>query len=255
MMAGNIFNGVVNPLIPYALSGVVWYQGESNSGRAYRYRVSFPLLIDDWRRRWQQEKLPFYFCQLASYGPKKPVPGQSEWAELRESQSLALHSPNTGQAVLIDLGEAGDIHPRNKKDVGERLALLALTKQYGQATVCSGPVYESMTIEDTKVRVKFSHAEGGLIAQALPARYDVISKIGESASLVRNSPHSEVEGFSICGADRQWVWADAKIERETVLVWANRVTRPVAVRYAWADNPTCNLANGGASPRLTVPHG
>jgi sialate O-acetylesterase len=248
MMAGGIFNGVVHPLIPYALSGVIWYQGESNAGRAVEYRSSFPLLINDWRKQWRQEDLPFYFCQLPNYGPKLPAPAESEWAELREAQSLALNLPNTAQAVLIDLGESGDNHPRNKTDVGERLARIALAKRYDKNVACHGPAYESMTIEGDKVRVKFSHAEGGLVSKALGPIYDVITKIGEVAPLVRNSPASELEGFSICGEDRHWVWADAKIDGATVMIWSNRIPHPIAVRYAWADNPTCNLENGAGLP-------
>jgi sialate O-acetylesterase len=248
MAAGGIFNGVISPIIPYGIDGVVWYQGESNAGRAYDYRVAFPLLIDDWRRKWRQPRLPFYFCQLASFGPKKPLPGESEWAELRESQSTALQLPGTGQAVLIDLGESGDVHFRNKRAVGERLARIALAKQYGEKLVFSGPVYESMKVEGATIRVTFSHAEGGLAARALAATYDVVSKLGQTAPLVRNSPESELEGFAICGADRHWRWAEARIEGGTVVVWSSRVSYPLAVRYAWADNPTCNLENGAGLP-------
>ena len=125
----------------------IWYQGESNAGRAYDYRIAFPLLIDDWRRKWQQPHMPFYFCQLPGFGPKKPLPDESEWAELREAQSVALRLPGTGQAVLIDLGESDDAHPRNKLAVGERLARIALANQYGKSLVFSGPQYQSMTIE------------------------------------------------------------------------------------------------------------
>jgi len=248
LMAGAIFNGVINPLIPYGIAGVIWYQGESNAGRAYEYRIAFPLLINDWRQKWQQEQLPFYFCQLVNFRSKRPVPAESEWAELRESQSKALQLPKTGQAVLIDLGEADDVHPRNKKDVGERLARLALAKQYGKQIAFSGPVCESATVESGTIRVKFSHAEGGLVARALPATYDVVSRIGKTAPLLRNSPTSEVEGFSICGADHHWVWADARIEGDSVVIWSDRIPHPIAIRYAWADNPTCNLDNGAGLP-------
>jgi len=248
LTAGAIFNGVINPLIPYGVDGVIWYQGESNAGRAYDYRVAFSLLINDWRQKWQQPQLPFYFCQLVNFGPKKSLPSESELAELRESQTVALKLPRTGQAVLIDLGESDDQHPRNKKDVGERLARIALTRQYGKAIVFSGPVYESMKIEGRTIRVKFRHAQGGLVARALGPTYDVVSKLGKTAPLVRNSPKSELEGFSICGADRSWQWADARIEGDTVAVWSDRVPQPVAVRYAWADNPTCNLQNGAGLP-------
>jgi sialate O-acetylesterase len=248
MPAGAIFNGVISPLVPYAIDGVLWYQGESNAGRAYEYRIAFPLLIDDWRHQWQRPRLPFFFCQLPNFGPKKSQPDESEWAELREAQTLALRLPDTGQAVLIDVGEADDAHPRNKLAVGERLARIALANQYGKSLVFSGPLYRSMAIEGSAIRVRFSHADGGLVAQPLAVVYDVASRLGQTAPLVRNSPGSQVEGFSICGADRRWVWADARIEGNAVVVGSNRVSKPVAVRYAWADNPTCNLANGAGLP-------
>jgi sialate O-acetylesterase len=248
MEAGAIFNGVISPIIPYGIDGVIWYQGESNAGRAYDYRVAFPLLIKDWRQKWQQPELPFYFCQLPNARPKSAAPTESEWAELRESQSLALPLPATGQAVLIDLGESEDYHPRNKRDVGERLARLALAKQYQQSIAFSGPVFESMKVEGDKIRLKFRHVEGGLAARALPATYDVVGKLKKTAPLVRNSPESELEGFSICEADRRWVWADAKIEGDTVVVWSKKASHPIAVRYAWADNPTCNLENRAGLP-------
>lgn len=248
LMAGAIFNGVINPLIPYGLAGILWYQGESNAGRAYEYRLAFPLLINDWRQHWQQAELPFYFCQLPGFGSKRPVPAESEWAELREAQAQALRLPKTGQAVLIDLGEADDIHPRNKKDAGERLARLVLAKQFGAQLVCTGPEYAAHAVEGRTIRVTFSHVEGGLVARPIPATYDVVSKLGKTAPLVRNSPASALEGFSICGADHQWVWADARIDGDTVVVWSDRIAQPVAVRYAWADNPTCNLGNRAGLP-------
>jgi sialate O-acetylesterase len=249
MKASGIFNGVVHPLIPYGLAGILWYQGESNTGIAYAYRAVFPLFIQDLREKWDQPNLPFYFCQLANSLPKRSTPSESAWAELRESQSLALKLPNTAQAVLIDLGESADVHFRNKLDVGNRLARIALALRYGrQDIVYSGPVYDSMAIEGSKIRLKFTHAEGGLVARPAPKTYDVMTLLNMTAPLVRNSPGSQLEGFAICGADRHWVWANAKIDGDTVLVWAGRVPAPVAVRYAWADNPTCNLYNGGGLP-------
>jgi len=246
--ASAIYNGMVHPILPLAVSGVIWYQGESNAGRAYQYRSSFPLLIKDWRKQWGRDDLPFYFCQLANYLAKTPEPGDSQWAELREAQSMTLSLRNTGQAVIIDTGESGDIHPRNKKAVGERLALIALAKDYGKSVVYSGPVYDSMRSEGGKIRIKFRHTDGGLVAKPLPATYDVVSLKNETAPLVRNSPDSPLEGFAICGADHKWVWADARIDGRDVVVWSDKIPAPVAVRYAWADNPTCNLANGKDLP-------
>lgn len=247
-VAGCLFNGMVNPILPYAISGAIWYQGESNAGRAVQYRTAFPLMITDWRRQWNQGDFPFYFCQLANFLPKKTEPGDSAWAELREAQSMTLGLPNTGQAVLIDIGESVDIHPRNKKDVGERLALIALAKDYGKSIPFSGPVYDSMRIENGKAVLSFQSADGGLVAKALPDTYTVKSQSGETAPLVRNSPGSQLEGFAICGEDRKWVWADAKIDGNNVVVWSDNVPSPVAVRYAWAENPTCNLFNGASLP-------
>lgn len=245
-----LFNGMIKPLVPYAISGVIWYQGEANANRAWQYRSAFPLLIQDWRNHWKQGDFPFYFCQLANYQPKLPEPSESAWAELREAQSMTLKLPNTGEAVLIDIGEAGDIHPRNKKDAGERLAAVALANHYGKMIPFSGPVYQSMKADGGKIRLAFTHADGGLVAKPLPPTYDVKSKTSETAPLVRNSPDSEVEGFAICGEDKKWVWADAKIEGDHVVVWADNVPAPVAVRYAWADNPTCNLCNGAGFPAV-----
>jgi sialate O-acetylesterase len=247
-VAAHLYNGMINPLIPYAISGVVWYQGETNAPRAYQYRTAFPLMITGWRTAWGQGDFPFYFCQLANWRPKKPQPAESDWAELREAQSMALSLPNTGQAALIDLGESRDIHPRNKKDVGERLARIALAKTYGRDIEYSGPEYTGMKIEGARIRITFNHVGGGLVAKELPAEYPEITLQNKYAPLVRNSPASQLEGFALCGADQKWVWADAKIDGETVVVWSDKIPAPVAVRYAWADNPTCNLYNAAGLP-------
>lgn len=247
-LASELFNGMIAPLIPFRLAGVIWYQGEANRGRAWEYREAFPLLIKDWRKQWGRDDLPFYFCQLANFLEKKDTPSESEWAETREAQSMALALPATGQAVLIDIGEAKDIHPLNKREVGERLARIALARDYGKGIVFSGPVYQSMAAEGKTIRVTFSHMERGLAARPLPARYDVRTQTGESAPLIRNCPGNELEGFAISGADRKWMWANAKIEGDSVVVWSDAVQKPVAIRYGWADNPTCNLFNGEGLP-------
>ena len=248
LVSAFLYNAMIHPLIPYAISGVIWYQGESNTGRAFQYRTAFPLLISDWRKAWQQGDFPFYFCQLANYLEKKSVPTESSWAEGREAQSMALSLPATGQAVLIDLGDAGDVHPLNKKDVGERLARIALARDYGKPLAYSGPVHTDVTFADGKARIRFAHADGGLVAKPLPETYSVVSGENRTAPTVRNSPNSEVEGFAICGEDRKWVWADARIDGDSVEVWADTVPAPVAVRYGWADNPTLNLCNGAGLP-------
>jgi len=247
-VASFLFNGMIRPLLPFAIRGVIWYQGEANAYRAFQYRTAFPLLIADWRRQWNQGDFSFYFCQLASFRPKVAEPGGSAWAELREAQSLALKLPGTGQAVLVDIGESGDIHPRRKKDAGERLARIALAKDYGREIAFSGPVYDSMKIANGKATLSFRHADGGLAATPLAETYDVRSSAKEVAPLVRNSPLSQLEGFAICGEDKKWSWADARIEGDQVVVWSDKVPSPSAVRYAWADCPTCNLANGAGLP-------
>ena len=244
----SLYNGMINPLIPYAIRGVIWYQGESNANRALDYRTAFPLMISDWRKQWHRGDFPFYFCQLANYQNKINQPTDENWSFLREAQEKAFALPNTGEAILIDVGESGDIHPRNKKDPGERLALVALAKDYGQCIPYSGPVFDSIKVEGDKAILSFKQTGGGLVARPLPVTYDVEMRINKTAPLVRNSPGSELEGFAICGEDRNWVWANAKITGDTVIVTSDQVPAPVAVRYAWANNPTCNLYNGAGLP-------
>ena len=247
-VASSLFNGMIHPLLPYAISGVIWYQGETQASRAFQYRTAFPLLISDWRVRWKQGDFPFYFCQLPGFREKIGQPGDSTWAELREAQQMTLALPNTGQAVLIDLGESEDIHPANKRDVGERLSRVALAKKYGQNISFCGPVYERMEIKNGRVILSFKHTDGGLKAAPLADTYIVNSSKNQRAPLVRNSPKSQLEGFAICGKDKHWEWAEAAIEGENVVVWSEKVPSPVAVRYAWADNPTCNLTNASGLP-------
>lgn len=246
--ASLLYNAMISPILPFSIRGVIWYQGEANADRAFQYRTVFPQLIADWRKQWKQGDFPFYFCQLANFKNKRSEPSESAWAELREAQAMALQLPNTGQAVLIDLGEAGDIHPRNKADVGERLARIALARDYGRPAAFSGPTFADLKVEGSNAIVTFSQAAGGLVAKELPPTFDVKSATGATAPLVRNSPQSEVEGFAVCGEDRKWVWANAKIVGDSVVVSAEGVPHPVAVRYAWADNPTCNLHNGAGLP-------
>ena len=221
-----LYNAMLVPLMPYRIAGVIWYQGESNTGQAYAYRKLFPAMIQNWRNDWGQGDFPFFFVQLANFEAIVPEPAESTWAELREAQLMALSLPNTGMAVIIDIGEADNIHPKNKKDVGRRLALLALAKTYGKDLVYSGPIYKSMKIEGNKIILHFEHIGGGLVA-------------GGGGPL---------KGFAIAGADRKFVWADAKIDGDVVVVSSERVAGPVAVRYAWADNPVCNLYNSQGLP-------
>ena len=182
-------------------------------------------MIKCWRTHWDQGDFPFLFVQLANFMEQRPEPGDSAWAELREAQLMTLDLPNTGMAVIIDIGDAKDIHPKNKQDVGKRLALWALANTYGKKIVYSGPLYKSVEIKQDKAVLHFDHVDGGLVARG-----------------------GELQGFAIAGADRQFVWAEARIEGDTVVVGSERVSEPVAVRYAWADNPACNLYNEADLP-------
>ena len=243
-----LFNGMILPITPYTIKGILWYQGESNVPRAFQYRTVLPLLIKDWRAKWGLGDIPFYFCQLANFNGPSPQPQEDAWAEVRESQLLTLKLPNTGMAVLIDIGE-GNIHPRDKRDAGERLALIALANSYDEKIPYSGPIYDSNKIEGDKIRISFQHTDGGLVAKPL-------SEVGKPYYLdnphkpvpAPTSPNSDLQGFQICGADHHWVWANAKIDGTTVVVGSDQVPQPVAVRYAWASNPICNLFNGAGLP-------
>ena len=224
--AAGLYNGMIAPLIPYAIRGAIWYQGECNTGRAFRYRELFPAMITDWRQAWAQGPFPFYFVQLPNFMEPQSEPGPSDWAELREAQLMTLALENTGMAVTIDLGEADDIHPMNKIDVGLRLSRVALANTYGQALPCSGPMYRSMTIQGDRIIIEFDHTDGGLAARG----------------------GSELKGFAVAGDDQVFHWAHAVIEGDTVVVSSDKAPVPVAVRYAWANNPDCNLYNGAGLP-------
>jgi sialate O-acetylesterase len=247
--AAYLFNGMIAPLTPYTIKGAIWYQGESNANRASQYGTAFPLMIQDWRNHWGEGDFPFYFCQLANFMPRKSTPSDSAWAELRDAQTKALSTPNTGMAILIDCGEEGNLHPHDKLTPGERLAAIALANTYGKSVPFAGPTYASMAVEGDSIRLTFTHMDGGLVAKPLPAEYaPTLEKPDVKVPLVRNTPNSELEGFAICGDDHVWKWADAKIDKGTVVVRADGVTKPVAVRYAWADDPICNLYNGAGFP-------
>ena len=211
-----LYNTMISPLTNIPIKGVIWYQGESNTMEAYQYRILFPNMINDWRGAWNQGDFPFYFVQLANWEAPVAQPAESNWSEFRESQHLALRLPNTGEAVAIDIGDAEDIHPRNKQDVGYRLALNALAKTYGKNIMYSGPEYQSMKIEGNRVILTFTHTGSGMIAKG---KYGYLT------------------GFSIAGADQKFVWAKACIEGDTIIVYSDAIDHPVAVRYAWANNP------------------
>jgi sialate O-acetylesterase len=225
-----LYNRMIHPLLPYPIKGAIWYQGESNAYRAdaIEYRQLFQRMIQDWRRAWGVGDFPFLFVQLAGYGEPQPEPYDSDWAVLRESQSAALTLPNTAQAVAIDIGEAHDIHPRNKQDVGARLAVAARRVAFGENVEHSGPVYRRHEMHEGRIVIEFDHLGGGLVTR------------GEQ---------NQVSGFAIAGADRHFVWADAVIDGDRVVVSSEHVPDPVAVRYAWADNPEgANLYNKAGLP-------
>jgi len=221
-----LYNAMIAPLLPYAIKGAIWYQGESNADRAYQYRSLFTTMIQDWRSRWNQGDFPFLFVQLANFMAPQKNPIEAEtWPELREAQTQALSLPNTGMAVIIDIGEADDIHPRNKVDVGLRLARPALRQIYGREMVEAGPLYREMQKEEGAIRLLFDHVGSGLVLRA-----DTLS------------------GFALAGPDSVWFWAEARIDGESVLVSSPEVADPVAVRYAWANNPIISLFNQEGLP-------
>jgi sialate O-acetylesterase len=223
----NIFNGVLNPTIGYGIKGAIWYQGESNAGRAYEYRDLFPFLISEWRREWNQGDFPFYWVQLADFMAESPTPGDSNWAELRESQTKTMSLPNTGQAVITDLGEGRDIHPKNKHDVAARLVRWALAKDYGIKIPFRSPEFKKLEIKGSKALVS-------------------IDCFGSS---LRPFDVQEAVGFAVCGDDKVWHFAKGKVVgADQVELESDKVPAPVAVRYAWANNPVCNLASQEGLP-------
>jgi sialate O-acetylesterase len=219
-----IYNAMINPILPYTIKGVIWYQGESNADRPTQYRQLFPLLINDWRQKWNEGNFPFYFVQIANYNATDQPP-IANWPVLRDAQLSTLSVPNTGMAVTIDIGEANRIHPRNKQETGRRLALIARAKTYRENIPYSGPLYESQIITGNKIELRFSHTDKGLIAKG-----------------------DTLQGFTIAGADKKFYPAKATIVGDKVIVTSTDVANPVAVRYAWANNPVCNLYNGANLP-------
>lgn len=227
MYSSLLYNAMINPIIQYPIKGAIWYQGENNAGQAYNYRTLFPNMITDWRTKWGYE-FPFYWVQLANFMAKDDVPQDSDWAELREAQSLTLSLPKTGEAVITDIGEANDIHPRNKQDVGLRLALNALNKDYGKTDIIySGPTFKSMEVDGDKAIISFNNIGKGLKS---------------------TSKYGYIEGFAIAGTDNKFVWAKAYIEGDKVIVYSDNISKPVSVRYSWSNNPDVNLFNSEGLP-------
>jgi sialate O-acetylesterase len=230
---GNLYSGMLTPVIGYGIRGAIWYQGESNAERSYQYREMFPLMIQNWRDAWQVGDFPFYWVQLADFNAELPQPGDCWWAELREAQTMTLDKlPNVGQAVIVDIGEGKDIHPRNKRDVGLRLARIALARDYGKDIIHEGPRLKAADFKDGKALVTFD--------------------IGKhSTGKLRPFDRQEAIGFAIAGEDRKFVFAQAKlVGPDRVEVWSDEVSGPVAARYAWADNPVCNLKNEAGLPAV-----
>lgn len=226
-LPSGLYNGMIAPLQPYAVKGAIWYQGESNAGRAHQYRTLFPAMIRSWRADWKSDDLSFLFVQLAPFRKIQAEPMESDWAELREAQLLtAQRVPKTGMAVITDVGDEKDIHPKQKEPVGARLALAARAITYGEKIVHSGPVYDgTMKVEGNRAVLGFKHVGGGLVAKGGP-----------------------LTGFTICGEDRKFVKAEAEIREDRVIVWSPKVEKPVAVRFGWADCPVVNLWNKEGLP-------
>lgn len=222
-----LYNAMIAPIIKYGIKGAIWYQGEANTNEAYKYATMFPNMINDWRKQWGYD-FPFLWVQLANFMQPAQLPLASEWAELRDAQHKTLSLPQTGEAVIIDLGEAGDIHPRNKQDVGYRLALAAEKTAYQKDVVYSGPQYASSTVEGNKMVLHFNNTGSGLLIK---------------------DKYGYLKGFSIAGSDQKFVWAKAYIDAGNLVVYSDGVANPVAVRYAWADNPDdANLYNKEGLP-------
>ncbi len=221
----SLYNGMIAPLVPYGVRGAIWYQGESNADRAFQYRSLFRSMIEDWRNRFGQGDFPFLFVQLANYQSRSATPTESGWAELREAQAMALSLKNTGMATAIDIGDSKDIHPRNKRDVGYRLAGVALAQTYRKKLEYYGPMFSKMEAKTGSITLRFSHAAG-----------------------LRTVDGKAPKSFSIAGADRKFYWADATIQDNAIVLRSSSVPNPVAARYAWDMDPEVNLVNASGLP-------
>ena len=234
-----LYNGMIAPLIPYGIKGVIWYQGENNANKGLEYRTLFPRMITDWREKWAEGDFPFLYVQLAGFSRVQTKPSEtSGWVLVRESQMKTLSLPNTGMASAVDIGDANNIHPRDKLDVGLRLALLAKDVAYGQQLVDSGPLYDAMKIEGNTIRLTFKSMGGGLQMAAPPW----------TPTGVPATPPTALNGFAIAGADQNFFWAQAKVDGNSIVVSSDQVPAPVAVRYSWSGNPIGNLYNKEGLP-------
>ncbi|MDZ7265479.1 MAG: sialate O-acetylesterase, partial [candidate division KSB1 bacterium] len=217
-----LYNAMIHPLIPYAIKGAIWYQGESNAGQPEQYQRLFPLMIQNWRADWQRGDFPFYYVQIAPYNYGDATPSQ----KLREAQFLTLLTPKTGMAVTLDIGNPNNIHPANKKDVGERLARWALAKDYGKKVVYSGPIYQSMKVKNDKIFLSFKNADGGLVLK----------------------PQNGEHHFLIARQDSVFKKAEVEIKGKKLVIWHPAIKQPVAVRYAWSNTAEGTLFNGAGLP-------
>jgi sialate O-acetylesterase len=242
-----LYNGMIAPVLPYTIKGAIWYQGESNAGRAFLYRTLMPTMIKNWRDDWGVGEFPFYMVQLASFQRITDAPVESAWAELREAQLLTAQKfPNCGTAVITDLGHESDIHPTPKMPVGERLALLARAMTYKQDIVHYGPMYSGMKVDGNKAVLNFNHVGGGL--QTREWVDDDVRKNGKALRAAPAGGNARLLGFTVAGDDFVFVNAEAKIEGNTVVVWSDKVAKPAAVRYGWANYPVGNLFNKEGLP-------
>jgi sialate O-acetylesterase len=228
VMPSVLYQGMLEPVAPLAIAGAIWYQGEANAGRAWQYRTLLPAMIGDWRKLFRQGDFPFYIVSLPAFMHRRDQPGDDSWAELREAQAFAARTvKNSGLAVTIDTGDADNIHPLDKKVVGERLARCALAGEYGKKIPCAGPAYSSLERLPGALKLHFRHTDGGLVVQG--------DKPAE---------------FAIAGKDHQWHWADARVEGDSVVVSSPLVPEPQAARYAWQANPAATLYNGAGLPAV-----
>ena len=227
-MPAVLYEGMIEPVAPLSIRGVIWYQGEANFERAHQYQALLPMLIGDWRNLFQQGDFPFYIVSLPAFMHHRDEPGDDAWAELREAQALTARSvKHSALAVTVDTGEADNIHPKDKQVVGERLALCALADEYGKKISCAGPTFVSATKLPGALKLRFDHADGGLFVKG-----------------------DKLEEFSIAGNDHHWHWANARVDGDCVIVSSPLVAQPVAVRYAWQANPSATLFNGSGLPAV-----
>jgi sialate O-acetylesterase len=246
-VASALYNGMIHPILKYNIKGAIWYQGESNAGNAYQYRTLHPGMIESWRADFKNAAMPFYFVQLAPYNAIPKKPGESTWAELREAQTMTLNLKNTGMAVITDLGDEFDIHPTPKRPVGERLALNALAKTYGQKIVYSGPMYKEVKFDGKKAVITFDSIGGGLVGKEMVPEKSRNPKAPPTMHAWRvkaGAPSTQtILGFTVCGKDKVFHEAKGDIVGNTVVVTSDAVAEPMAVRFGWANHPLCNLFN------------